>query len=502
MLASAEQMRYIGGPFLHMLKSLVIVSAGLLIANFASAATRRAIAPGAQRKPDVVLIVADDLGYGDLGCYGQDRIKTPNIDRLAREGMRFTQFYAGGSVGAPSRAALFTGRDTGHNTIRGNGNVPLAAGDYTLSQMFRATGYRVDGIGKWELGRAGTTGEPRAKGFNQWAGFLDQTSAYDYYPETIWRYDSMQHLVSKEDWNGPVQNFGRRYIQDVFNDAMGRSLTYNADYQFLLYLPFTLPHANPLLKEKGMQVPHDAPYTGEDWPQPEKNKAAMITRLDQSVGLLLSKLQQLHLERDTIVLFTSDNGPHDQGGVAPKFFKSSGPFRGIKGDLYEGGIRVPMIVWWPGHVAEGKVSDRLWAMWDVMPTLADAIGAKPLTDVDGISMLPSWYGGKQTNLHDHLYWESHEQGFQQAVRLDDWKGLRLKQDGPIELYNLKSDIGETNNLAAQHPDVVARIEKIMHDDRTDSPDWPTDHSRKPDADAGGPKSTTSKPSGSGPPGFP
>jgi arylsulfatase A-like enzyme len=440
----------------------------LLVASLLFAA----VLPALARKPNVVLILADDLGYGDLGCYGQTRIKTPNIDRLAREGLRFTQFYAGSPVCAASRATLFTGRHTGHNTIRGNGKVPLAAGDYTLSQMFRAVGYRVDGIGKWGLGLANTTGEPKAKGFTQWAGFLDQTEAHNYYPDSIWRYDSAQN------WNAPVQNHGRRYIQDVFAEAMSRSLQINSDYQFFLYLPFTIPHANPALKKEGMQVPHDAPYSAEVWPQPEKNKAAMITRLDATVGQLLARLEQLRLHRDTIVIFTSDNGPHDKGGVDPQFFKSSGPLRGLKRDLYEGGIRVPMIVWWPGQVAEGKVSDQLWAMWDLMPTLAEVSGAKAPAGLDGISMLPTWLGQQQTNQHDHLYWEFHERGFQQAVRMGDWKGLRLKPGEPLELYNLKSDMAEAKDVAGQNPDVVTKLEEIMRTDRSESEEWSTDPARR------------------------
>lgn len=440
----------------------------LLVAGLAFAVLDSAMA----RKPNVVLILADDLGYGDLGCYGQKRIRTPNIDRLAREGMRFTQFYAGSPVCAPSRAALFTGRHTGHNTIRGNGEVPLAAGDYTLSQLFRSVGYRVDGIGKWGLGLAGSSGEPKAKGFNQWVGFLDQTKAHNYYPDSIWRYDAAQN------WNAPVPNHGRRYIQDVFAEAMGRSLQINSDYQFFLYLPFTIPHANPALEKEGMQVPHDAPYSAEDWPQPEKNKAAMITRLDATVGQLLARLEQLRLHRDTIVIFTSDNGPHDKGGVDPKYHQSAGNLRGIKRDLYEGGIRVPMIVWWPGQVAEGKVSDQVWAMWDLLPTLSEVAGARTPAGLDGISMLPTWLGQTQTNQHSHLYWEFHERGFQQAVRMGDWKGLRLKSGEPIELYQLKTDVAESSNVADRHPEVAARIEEIMRSDRTESEEWSTDPARK------------------------
>jgi len=453
-------------------------------------------APAAARKPNIVLVLADDLGYGDLGCYGQTRIKTPNIDRLAREGLRFTQFYAGSPVCAPSRAALFTGRHTGHNTIRGDGDVPLAAGDHALSQMFRSVGYRVDGIGKWGLGRGGTTGEPKAKGFNQWAGFLDHADAHNYYPDTIWRYDSVQN------WNAPAENHGRRYIHDVFTEAMGRSLKINSDYQFFLYLPFTLPHANPALQKDGMQVPHDAPYSAEDWPQPEKNKAAMITRLDASVGQLLDRLEQLRLHRDTIVIFTSDNGPHDEGGVDPGFHRSAGPLRGGKGELYEGGIRVPMIVWWPGQVAEGKTSDQVWAMWDLMPTLAEVAGARIPTGLDGISMLPTWRGQTQTNQHSHLYWEVHADEFQQAVRLDDWKGLRHKADGPVELYHLKSDPAEETDVAGHQPEVVAKIAEIMRTDRTESETWPIDPAQRKARARGEEAAAADAPAITRPPGTP
>lgn len=420
----------------------------------------------ADRKPNVILVVADDLGYGDLGCYGQQKFKTPNIDRLAREGMRFTQFYAGSTVCAPSRSALFTGRHTGHTTIRGNGNVPLAGTDFTLSKMFRYAGYRVDGIGKWGLGLAGTSGSPKAQGLNQWVGFLDQKAAHNYYPSRVWRYDAEQN------WDDYVSNNGSKYIQELFNTATQNSLRINSDYQFFLYLPFTIPHANPALKEKGMQVPSDSPYSAEDWPQPEKNKAAMISRLDQTVGYIRGWLEQYKLEKDSIIIFTSDNGPHDKGGVDPEFFKSSGPFRGTKRDLYEGGIRVPMIVWWPGQVKAGGVSDQVWAMWDLMPTLAEISGAKEVEDIDGISMLPTWLGEKQTNQHEVLYWEFHERGFQQAVRVDEWKGVRLDQDQPIELYNLKSDSGEEENVASKHPTVVARLEELMDREHVPSEDWP------------------------------
>jgi arylsulfatase A-like enzyme len=430
------------------------------------------------RRPNVILIVADDLGYGDLGCYGQKQFRTPNIDRLAREGMRFTQFYAGSSVCAASRSTLFTGKHTGHTTVRGTGTITLLRDEYTLSKMFRYAGYRVDGIGKWGLGGAGTSGSPKVHGFNQWVGFLDEQSAHNYYPARIWRWDS----YSK--WNDFVAVRGGQYIQEVFNLAVQNSIRINSDYQFFLYLPFTIPHANVALKEKGMQVPSDSPYSAEDWPQPEKNKAAMMSRLDQSVGFLRGWIEQRQLERDSIIIFTSDNGPHSQGGVDPAFFESAGPFRGGQGSLYEGGVRVPMIVCWPGTIKAGQVSDQVSTMWDLMPTLAEISGVRNFPEgLDGISLLPTLLGDKQTNQHEVLYWESHERGFHQAARTNDWKGIRLGDDVPLELYNLQDDPGETNNVAVEHPLLVANIEAIMAAEHTPSEHWPREEQTEGDRES-------------------
>ena len=263
-----------------------------------------------------------------------------------------------------------------------------------------------------------------------------------------------------------------QYSHDLFTRAALNFIRINQQHPFFLYLAYTIPHANNELKDKGMEVPSDAPYSKEDWPQQEKNKAAMITRLDADVGKILDKLKELRVDQGTIIFFSSDNGPHKEGGVDPKFFESSGRLRGIKRDLYEGGIRVPMIVRWPGKIKAGTTSDQVWAFWDFLPTAAEIAGVKPPKDIDGISMMPTLLGLKQTNQHEFLYWEFHEHGFQQAVRMGDWKAAKLGPENPLELYNLKTDEGETQNVADKHPDIVARIGEYLKTARTESKNWP------------------------------
>ena len=422
--------------------------------------------PKPQSTPSIVFILADDLGYGDLGCYGQKKIRTPNLDRLAAEGMRFTQCYAGSTVCAPSRCSLMTGLHTGHARIRGNANVPLAPGDLTVAEVLRTGKYRTAVLGKWGLGDAGTTGVPNQKGFEEWFGYLDQVHAHNYYPQFLWRNDRQWNL------RGNTGGLKGDYSHDFFTRSALNVIRLNQKHPFFLYLAYTIPHANNELKDKGMEVPTDAPYSKEPWPQQEKNKAAMISRLDADVGKILDKLKELRMDNDTVVFFSSDNGPHKEGGVDPEFFNSSGPLRGIKRDLYEGGIRVPMIARWPGHIKAGSTNDQVWAFWDFLPTAAELAGLKPPPDIDGISMVPTLLGLPQTHQHDYLYWEFHERGFQQAVRMGDWKAARLTPDKPSELYNLKTDPGEKENIAAQHPDVVARIEACLKSARTESKDWP------------------------------
>jgi arylsulfatase A-like enzyme len=426
---------------------------------------RAATPPQKERKPNIIFILADDLGYGDLGCYGQKRIKTPNLDQMAAEGARFTQFYAGSTVCAPSRASLMTGLHTGHTRIRGNGTVPLAPEDLTVAELLKQAGYSTGAVGKWGLGLENTTGEPNRKGFDEWFGFLDQTHAHNYYPDFLWRNGAKFRIEKNfDDQQG-------EYVQDFFIKASGNLIRINQYKPFFLYLAYTIPHANNELKNEGMQIPSDAPYTQESWPQQEKNKAAMITRLDEDVGIIMGLLKKYKIDTNTVVFFTSDNGPHKEGGVNPAFFQSSGPLRGIKRDLYEGGIRVPMIVRWPGVVKGGMVSDQPWAFWDILPTAATIAGITPPEKTDGISMLPAIVGNKQEN-HPNFYWEFHEGGFKQAVRMKDWKAVRPAKDKPWELYDLTKDISESHNLADQNPDLVAKIQEYVKTARTDSPHWP------------------------------
>jgi arylsulfatase A-like enzyme len=415
------------------------------------------------RAPNIIFILADDLGYGDPGCYGQKLIKTPNIDRLAAQGTRFTQCYAGSTVCAPSRCALMTGLHTGHARIRGNANVPLEPGDLTVAEVLKRAGYTTGIIGKWGLGEPESTGIPNRKGFDYWFGYLNQTHAHNYYPDYLWRNEEKYPLRKGE------------YSHDLFTREALDFVKRSSDRPFFLYLAYTIPHANNELFRatgNGQEVPSDEPYSKEDWSQPNRNFAAMVSRLDTDVGRLMALLKELGLEEKTIVFFTSDNGPHKEGGNDPTFFDSNGPLRGIKRDLYEGGIRVPMIVKWPGRVRTGATSNQVWAFWDFLPTVADMVGLRDGGEVDGISMLPALLGKSQRD-HEYLYWEFHEGGFKQAIRMKDWKAVRLAPGGPLELYDLRTDVGERNDLAAKRPEVVKRVETLFATSRTPSKDWPT-----------------------------
>jgi arylsulfatase A-like enzyme len=444
-----------------------------------------AMRPPAPRRPNIILIVADDLGYGDLGCYGQGRILTTNLDKMAAEGVRFTDFYAGSTVCAPSRCALMTAFHTGHAFIRGNGSQSLREEDLTIAQLLHKEGYHTGLIGKWGLGNENSTGMPREKGFDEFAGYLDHVHAHDYYTDHLWRYDSRS---GHNDWEYFLENQGGAkgiYMPDLFTKAALNFVSINKPDQFnhhrpfFLYLAYTIPHANNEEAKRsgnGMQVPDDAPYSSQPWPQTEKNKAAMITRMDNDIGKLLDKLRELKIDDNTVVFFTSDNGPHKEGGVEPKFFQSAGPLRGLKRDLYEGGIRVPMIVRWPGTIKPRRPSDQVWAFWDFLPTAAEIGMTKPPQRIDGISMLPALLGRAQTNQHDFLYWEFHERGFQQAVRMGRWKAVRPQAGQPLELYDLQTDLSEKTNVASQHEDIVDKIETYLKTARTESADWPI---RKP-----------------------
>jgi arylsulfatase A-like enzyme len=351
--------------------------------------------------------------------------------------------------------------------------MPLATNEMTVAQLLKQAGYETACFGKWGLGPEGSSSTPPRRGFDEWFGYLDQQKAHDYYPESLWR-RSAQAGVNEFLMPLPRNLGGQQgdYSHDLFTKAATNFVRIEGVHPFFLYLAYTVPHANTELKEKGMQVPSDEPYSREPWPQPEKNKAAMITRLDRDVGLLMAQLQRQHLDQDTVLFFSSDNGPHQEGGVRPEFFHSAGPLRGLKRALYEGGIRVPMIAWGPGRIPAGVTNDQVWAFWDFLPTAAEMAGVTPPAGLDGLSVWPALQGLHQTNQHDFLYWEVHEDGSSQAVRMGTWKAVRLGPSQPLELYDLRTDRSETNNLAAAEPAVLQLLETRLQHARTQSTRWP------------------------------
>lgn len=466
------------------LSGCVLIAGGLLVVT--AAAQPATNPPPAARRPNIILIQADDLGYGDLGCYGQTRIKTPHLDRLAAEGIRFTSCYAGSTVCSPSRAALMLGQHTGHLKIRGNRNsAGLSSEDLTVARVLQEAGYRTALLGKWGLAEGGSTGVPQKVGFDEFLGYLNNLEAHDYFPSYVWRFDPPRVGNGGFDGRMPLtENGGGRknlYVPDLCTKAalnyiqINKPELINRYRPFFLYLSYTIPHANNEEGRRtgnGMEVPSDPDYAGESWKSPEKGKAAMITRMDADIGRILEQLNKYQIEKSTVVFFTSDNGPHGEGGVDPKFHKSSGPFRGHKRDLYEGGIRVPMIVRWPDKIKPGQVSDFVWAQWDFLPTAADIAMTPSPKGIDGISIYPLLTGQAQTNMHEFLYWEFHERGFQQAARSGEWKAVRPQAGEPLELYNLNTDLSEKENVAKQNPEVVARFENFLKTARTEDPQWP------------------------------
>lgn len=430
--------------------------------------------------PNIVFVLADDLGYGDLGCYGQKVIQTPALDRMAAEGMRFTDCYAGSTVCAPSRCCLMLGQHTGHAIVRGNGGVPLRPEDVTLAELLKTAGYATGIVGKWGLGEAETTGVPNFQGFDFWFGYLNQRHAHNYYPEFLWLNQTqaklpnvVEHVINGRDCTpGGVATKRVVYSHDLFTKRALEFLDQHARGPFFLYLAYTIPHANDEAKNRGMEVPDFGQYADRDWPDPQKGHAAMISRMDADIGRLLAKLRQLGIDQNTIVFFSSDNGPHKEGGADPAFFNSSGPLQGYKRSLYDGGIRVPGIARWPGKVKAGSTSDLPWAFWDFLPTACQLAGVKPPQSIDGISIVPTLLGTGGQKRHEFMYWEFHEGGSsKQAVRMGDWKAIRV-WGGPLELYDLATDVAEANDVAAQHPDVVAKIEAYLKTARSENEHWP------------------------------
>ena len=445
-------------------------------------------AAGVRERPNIIFVLADDLGYGDLGCYGQKTIRTPNLDRMAAEGMIFTDHYSGTCVCAPSRCSLMTGLHTGHTYIRGNsevkpmGQLPLPEGTVTLARVLQGAGYRTALVGKWGLGGPDSTGVPNRQGFDSFFGYLCQRHAHNYYPEFLFR-NGARVPLKNEVPGGRADGAGVatkkvEYSASLFEREALQFIEQNKGGPFLLYFAATLPHANDEGGQNGMEVPDYGVYTDKNWPEPEKGRAAMITYLDRSVGRLVQRVKDLDLDRNTIVFFASDNGPHREGGSNPEFLHCSGPLRGIKRDLYEGGVRVPMIARWPGRIKPGTQTGLVSAFWDVLPTCAELAGAPCPGGLDGISMVPTLLGRpEQQRQHEALYWEFHEGGSVQGVRMGRWKAVR-PVGKKLELYDLQTDLGEKDNVAEDHSDVVARIEKYLATARTESEFWPLKAGKK------------------------
>ena len=425
-----------------------------------------------ERSPNIIYILADDLGYGDLGSYGQQLIKTPHLDRMAAEGMSFTQHYAGSTVCAPSRCTLMTGYHTGHATVRGNKMNVIKGADTTVAELLKNAGYATGLIGKWGLGGLGTEGAPTRQGFDFFYGFLDQIRAHNHFPEYVWRNEEKEMLGNKvviADSSyaagiGSAAIDRKDYVQDKFMEEALKFIEKFKDRPFYLQLSITIPHANNehwLTGQHGMEVPDYGPYKDEAWPAPQKGTAAMITRMDRDIGGLFDAVKKLGIDENTLIIFSSDNGPHKEGLNDPGFFNSNGPFRGIKRDLYEGGIRVPMIARWPGKIAPGTVSDHLSAFWDFLPTACEVANTTTPENIDGISFLPVLTGQSGQKQHDYLYWEFYEQDGRQAIRTAAWKGVRYglheQANPPLQLYNLQQDPAEQSDLSGQNPEVVSEL---------------------------------------------
>ena len=443
----------------------------------------------AQDKPNLIWIMADDLGYGDLGCYGQKVITTPSLDRMAREGVRFTQFYAGATVCAPSRSVLMTGQNHGHTRVRGNAGAKnpqaqaLRDSDVTVAKVLQQSGYRTALVGKWGLGDVGQaeSGLPRKQGFDEFFGFLNQSHAHNHYPDFLWRNEQKVPLPNQIVPVGDVgagyatADGAKQYADDLFADEAIQFVRANKDRPFFLYWSMVIPHANNERSNKlgdGTEVPDLGDYAEKPWPKPDKGQAAMVSRMDSYVGRMLDELKQLKLDERTLVIFTSDNGPHNESRHDLKRFEPSGPYSGIKRSLTDGGIRVPMIARWPGKIAANSESKHVAYFGDWMATACELTGASMLRGCDSLSFAPALFG-KSTAEHEFLYWEFHEGGFHQAALYQGrWKGIRRKSlTAPLALYDLKEDAAEQQDVSANHPEITTKIDNYLNSARTDSKDW-------------------------------
>ncbi|MEP6668482.1 MAG: arylsulfatase [Chthoniobacter sp.] len=450
--------------------------------------------PAKASKPNVIFILADDLGIGDLGCYGQQKIQTPNIDHLAADGLRFLQHYTGNAVCAPSRCALMTGKHMGHAAIRDNmqrgpseeGQRPMPAGTVTVAQRMRDAGYYTGIIGKWGLGMPEDHSSPRDFGFNYSYGYLCQSLAHTYYPPYLWRNNERESLAGNPSYDvsmrGVIEPKGQLYAHDLMaNDAL-KFVRDHHDQPFFLYLAFTIPHLSLQVPDDSMAQYHgqwtETPFTNtKHYANNETPRAAyagMITRMDRDIGRVMALLKELGIDDNTLVFFSSDNGAvFPLAGTDPVFFQSTGGLRGYKQDLYEGGIRTPLIARWPGKIKAGDTTGHVSAFYDFLPTMAELTGGAAPADTDGISYLPTLLGQPGQKQHDFLYWEYESQGGRVAVRMGDWKaianGVKKNPNAPFELYNLAADRAESHDLGAEHPELIAKAKEIIRREHQPSP---------------------------------
>ena len=450
---------------------------------------QRLIAVEPNVKPNLIWIMADDLGYGDLGCYGQKIIATPNLDRMAHEGLRFTHFYSGATVCAPSRSVLMTGMHHGHTRVRGNAGQrnpnaqALGPDDVTVAKVLQQAGYRTALIGKWGLGDDGAaeSGLPRKQGFDSFFGYLNQNHAHNHFPDFLWRNEAKVPLpnivVPVGESGGGYATKAKVFADDLFAEEAIQFVNENKSRPFYLYWSMVIPHANnerTRALKNGAHVPDFGPYAGENWPEPDKGQAAMITRLDGYVGKMLETLTELGLAENTLVLFTSDNGPHNESNHDLKRFNPSGPYTGIKRSLTDGGIRVPLIAWWPSKIKPKTETGHVSYFGDWMATATELAGTKPPADIDSLSMVSTLLG-KNANQpqHEFLYWEFHENGFKQAaLYLGRWKGIRKGSPiAPIMLYDQLNDVAETSDVASKHPVIASKISEYLTSARSESADW-------------------------------
>ena len=453
-------------------KHALLILLSILLLALSSCQKKKAISGS---KPNIILILADDLGYGDLGCYGQEKIKTPHLDTMAEQGLMFTQFYAGGAVGTSSQAVLMTGLHNGNTSVK-TMEKPLDDSDITIAEKLKEAGYKTGIIGKWNLGNQGSEGFPNAQGFDYSYGYYNDIRSHNSYPDYLYCDGKKEHLDNEVVYIkdkthyaagiGNASTLKNTFSNQLFTDKAGDFIEHSSAEPFFLYLSYTIPHANNeswLTGDNAMEVPGYGIYETEQWPEAQKAGAALISLLDQYVGNILQKITDKGIADNTIIIFSSGNGPHGEGGWRPDFFNSNSIFRGMKRDLYEGGIRVPFIVWCPNRVKAG-VSDEIGTFWDMMPTFCEMAGVEsPWTD--GISLVSSFEGKPGKGERGVLYWEFRTSTLKQAVRNGDWKAIRINKEGkfyPTELYNISKDAQEQNNVAIQHKRVVENLEDIMN----------------------------------------